>query len=210
MITAHLTMILIPTDNLCVKSTALAAVGAALATLLVTLLVLWVRERGRKPEAELTGALRELETRMDAMVRELTDTIERTQHEGQRTRMLGELAGSIDLDEVLNRVLEAAGAIEGVDAALITVAAPPGGEPIAATLGLEESRGPAADAVEAVAARIDDLAREVGVPRGLRQLGVTEGDLARLAEGALRDACMSTNPRTATHEQMVELFRTAL
>ena len=56
--------------------------------------------------------------------------------EGQRTRMLGELAGSIDLDEVLNRVLEAAGAIEGVDAALITVATPPGGEPIVATLGL--------------------------------------------------------------------------
>ena len=70
------------------------------------------------------------------MVRELTDAIERTQHEGQRTRMLGELAGSIDLDEVLTRVLEAAGAIDGVDAALITLAAPPGGEPIVATLGL--------------------------------------------------------------------------
>src|SRR5512133_619169 len=115
---------------------ALAAIGAALATLLLTLLVLWVRQRGPKREAELAEALRELESRMDTMVRELTDTIERTQHEGQRTRMLGELAGSIDLDEVLNRVLEAAGAIEGVDAALITVAAPPGGEPIAATLGL--------------------------------------------------------------------------
>jgi hypothetical protein len=95
-----------------------------------------VRQRGRKREAELAEALREIESRMDTMVRELTDTIERTQHEGQRTRMLGELAGSIDLDEVLNRVLEAAGAIEGVDAALITVAAPPGGEPIVATLGL--------------------------------------------------------------------------
>ena len=105
---------------------ALAAVGAALATLLLTLLVLWVRQRGRNREAELTDAVRELESRMDAMVRELTDTIERTQHEGQRTRMLGELAGSIDLDEVLNRVLEAAGAIDGVDAALITVAAAAG------------------------------------------------------------------------------------
>ena len=115
---------------------ALAAIGAALATLLVTLLVLWVRQRGRNREAELTDAVRELESRMDAMVRELTDTIERTQHEGQRTRMLGELAGSIDLDEVLNRVLEAAGAVEGVDAALITVAAPPGGEPIISALGL--------------------------------------------------------------------------
>src|SRR6266576_2824231 len=115
---------------------ALAAVGAALATLLLTLLVLWVRQRGRNREAELTDVVRELESRMDAMVRELTDTIERTQHEGQRTRMLGELAGSIDLDEVLNRVLEAAGAIDGVDAALITVAPPPGGEPIIAALGL--------------------------------------------------------------------------
>ena len=113
---------------------ALAAVGAALATLLLTLLVLWVRERGRKDQ--MAAAVGEIETRMDAMVRELTATIERTQHEGQRTRMLGELAGSIDLDEVLNRVLDAAGAIEGVDAALITVAAPPGGEPIVAALGL--------------------------------------------------------------------------
>ena len=115
---------------------ALAAVGAALATLLVTLLALWIRQRGREHEAEMAEAVRELEARMDVMVRELTDTIERTQYEGQRTRMLGELAGSIDLDEVLNRVLEAAGAVDGVDAALITVAVPPGGEPILATLGL--------------------------------------------------------------------------
>ena len=115
---------------------ALTAVGAALATLLVTLLVVWIRQRGQKPQAEMAEAVRELEARMDAMVRELTDTIERTQHEGQRTRMLGELAGSIDLDEVLNRVLEAAGAVDGVDAALITVAAPPGGDSIIATLGL--------------------------------------------------------------------------
>jgi diguanylate cyclase (GGDEF)-like protein len=35
--------------------------------------------------------------------------------------MLGELAGTIDLDEVLNRTLNAAGALPGVDAALINV-----------------------------------------------------------------------------------------
>src|SRR5262245_62967698 len=116
---------------------ALAAVGAALATLVFVLLVLWIRQRARnKSEVQVADAVRELEKRMDGMVRELTDTIERTQHEGQRTRMLGELAGSIDLDEVLNRVLEAAGAIDGVDASLITVAAPPGGDPIVAALGL--------------------------------------------------------------------------
>ncbi|MEE2031834.1 iron-containing alcohol dehydrogenase [Rhodococcus chondri] len=81
---------------------------------------------------------------------------------------------------------------------------------IATTLELEEARGPASDAVEAVAARIEELACRVGVPRGLRQLGVRDEDLPQLATGALRDACMSTNPRAATHEQMIELFRTAL
>lgn len=48
------------------------------------------------------------------------------------------------------------------------------------------------------------------MPRGLRELGVQATDLDRLAAGALRDACMSTNPREATHEQMVALFRAAL
>src|SRR4029453_6622866 len=41
------------------------------------------------------------------------------QDEDRRSRILGELGGTIDLDEVLSRVLEAAGAIRGVDAALV-------------------------------------------------------------------------------------------
>jgi diguanylate cyclase (GGDEF)-like protein len=115
---------------------ALAAVSAALVTLLLTLVVQWFLRRRTGPEERLTEVVSELEGRMDAMVRELTDTIERSQVEGQRTRMLGELAGSIDLDEVLARVLEAAGSIEGVDGGLITLPAQPGTEPIVATLGL--------------------------------------------------------------------------
>jgi diguanylate cyclase (GGDEF)-like protein len=73
---------------------------------------------------------------MDEMVHELSGALEQSQLEGQRTRMLGELAGSIDLDEVLTRVLEAAGAVDGVDATLVTLSPQPGGEPIVATLGL--------------------------------------------------------------------------
>jgi diguanylate cyclase (GGDEF)-like protein len=115
---------------------ALAAVSAALVTLLLTLLVQWLLRRGSAPEDRMTEVVRELEGLMDSMVRELTGVIEQSQREGQRTRMLGELAGSIDLDEVLARVLEAAGSVEGVDAALITITAQPGGEPIVATLGL--------------------------------------------------------------------------
>ncbi|MDT2010117.1 iron-containing alcohol dehydrogenase [Rhodococcus opacus] len=81
---------------------------------------------------------------------------------------------------------------------------------IAAALGLEERRATPEEAALAVADRVERLAREVGVPKGLGQLGVRETDLTRLAEFALRDACMSTNPRTATQEQMVALFRSAL
>jgi len=115
---------------------ALAAVGAALATLVITLLVQWIVRRGSDQDERLTEVVRELEARMDGMVRELTGAMEQSQIEGKRTRMLGELAGSIDLDEVLTRVLEAAGAVEGVDAALVTLTAQPGGQPIVATLGL--------------------------------------------------------------------------
>jgi len=115
---------------------ALAVVCAALATLVLTLFVQWIVRRRSHGDERLTEVVRELEARMDGMVRELTTTIEHSQIEGRRTQMLGELAGSIDLDEVLTRVLEAAGAIEGVDATLVTLAAQAGGQPIVATLGL--------------------------------------------------------------------------
>jgi len=115
---------------------ALAAVGAALATLVVTLLFQWAVRRSSDSDERLTQVVRELEARMDEMVRELSGALEESQLEGQRTQMLGELAGSIDLDEVLTRVLEAAGAVDGVDATLVTLSPQPGGEPIVATLGL--------------------------------------------------------------------------
>lgn len=81
---------------------------------------------------------------------------------------------------------------------------------IATSLGLEEARGPAEEAALAVAARVERLARQVGVPKGLGDIGVSEHDIDVLATNALRDACMSTNPRPATHHEMAELFRAAL
>jgi diguanylate cyclase (GGDEF)-like protein len=115
---------------------ALAAVGAALATLVVTLLFQWVVRRSPESDERLTQVVHDLESRMDDMVRELTGALEESQLEGQRTRLLGELAGSIDLDEVLTRVLDAAGSIDGVDATLISLTPQPGAQPIVATLGL--------------------------------------------------------------------------
>src|SRR5204863_8689 len=55
----------------------------------------------------------------------------------RRSRLLGDINGTIDLDEVLRRALEAAAAIPGVDAALIRVDAPDG-TPTIATLGIPD------------------------------------------------------------------------
>ncbi|WP_068268952.1 iron-containing alcohol dehydrogenase [Aldersonia kunmingensis] len=81
---------------------------------------------------------------------------------------------------------------------------------IAECLGLPEHRDTPAVAALAVADRVERLAREVGVPKGLAELGVTEDDLPRLAAQTLQDACLSTNPRTADHAQIHALFRAAL
>jgi len=122
-------------------TTALVALGAALVTLGLVLVVLLLTRRPRPAPAEETGelalAVRELNTRMEGLARELTQALERS-HEGERrSRHFGELAGSIDLDEVLTRVLEAAGATPGADAALVTVSGAGGAnKPIVATLGL--------------------------------------------------------------------------
>jgi diguanylate cyclase (GGDEF)-like protein len=69
------------------------------------------------------------------MIRELAESLEQAREEGRRNRYLTELAGSIDLDEVLSRTLEAGGAVPGVDAALVSIPSDDD-KPIVATLGL--------------------------------------------------------------------------
>jgi diguanylate cyclase (GGDEF)-like protein len=118
-------------------TTALVAVGAAAAVLALVLLVVLVRSRrrGSGGQQQVLTLVSEMNTRMEVMVRELSEALERAQEEGRRNRFLGELGASIDLDEVLSRTLEAGGAIPGVDAALVSIR-DRGDKPIVATLGL--------------------------------------------------------------------------
>ena len=113
------------------------SVAAGLAALGLLLLVLWL-VRGRERTAadpQIATLVADMNARMEGMVRELAEALERAQEEGRRNRFLGELAGTIDLDEVLTRTLEAAGAMPGADAALVTVEDSQE-KPIVATLGL--------------------------------------------------------------------------
>ena len=83
--------------------------------------------------------------------------------------------------------------------------------PIAQAMGLPVRAGaPAEVAVEQVAQEVRRLGDEVGVPKGLGDLGVSDADVPRLAQLTLGDACLTTNPRSATAAQVAELFRVAL
>jgi 1,3-propanediol dehydrogenase len=91
---------------------------------------------------------------------------------------------------------------------------------LAVAMGLaraDETGGDRPDAYErdyaiamALAARIRELGDRVGVPTGLRELGVHEGVIPQLARTTLEDACLSTNPRDADADAIETLFRAAL
>src|ERR671937_595681 len=107
----------------------------AIALLLLGLLI-WRWRAESATDERVAEVVTGLNARMDELGRELAAALERAEEEGRRERIFGELAGSIDLDEVLSRTLEAAGALHGVDAAVVMLPDPAEGKPIVATLGL--------------------------------------------------------------------------
>lgn len=63
-------------------------------------------------------------------------------------------------------------------------------------------------AIKAIKA-ISRLGRQVGIPKTLKELGVKPEDFEIMAEHAQQDVCHLTNPRKATKQQIVEIFRQA-
>ena len=116
---------------------ALVAAGAVAAALAIVLAFLvGLRRAERAAEERIGVAVADLNARMEHMVGDLSVALERAEAQGRRARVLGELGGTLDLDEVLSRTLEAAGALPGVDATLVSLPDGAGGKPLVATLGL--------------------------------------------------------------------------
>ena len=127
---------------------ATVALGASLLLLVGVLLGLLRRS---------TGRVADVERRLDELAAELGGAVERAEEEGRRSRLLVDISGTIDLDEVLGRALEAVTAVPGVDAALIRVE----GEnaPLIAAVGLPD----------------EEAARQsAAVPRGQRDIRAVE------------------------------------
>jgi diguanylate cyclase (GGDEF)-like protein len=115
----------------------LIAISSGLGALVILLLLLLVlRSRSNAAaDGRVAGVVATLNARVDELGRDLAAARERAEEEGRRSRVIGELTASIDLDEVLARTLELAGAVTGADAALVMLP-DPHGNPVVATLGL--------------------------------------------------------------------------
>jgi diguanylate cyclase (GGDEF)-like protein len=92
-----------------------------------------IRRRSEPTERDdrLVRAVDDMRTRMDDLGRDLQEALERAERESRRNRFLSDLGSSIEFDELLDRVLDAALEVPGFDAAMVT---------------LEEQSGPAATA----------------------------------------------------------------
>lgn len=81
---------------------------------------------------------------------------------------------------------------------------------------LAEALGVRADAMsreefnDAAIEAIEKLNRTVGIPSGLKELGVKEEDIEEMARNAMEDVCKGTNPREVSLEETVALYRGAL
>lgn len=57
--------------------------------------------------------------------------------------------------------------------------------------------------------RIAQLIADIGLPANLKLAGVDSDDFDTLADNALADTCLPGNPRTASHAQIVDIYRHA-
>ena len=81
---------------------------------------------------------------------------------------------------------------------------------IAQILEVKNSRMSDNQAADAAADAVQRLTEDLGLPYRLRDVGVEKSDFRALAEDALQDLIVATNPRPVTSpEVVIELFEQA-
>ena len=95
---------------------------AALGLCALAALELLRRLRRQSPsavETQVAAAVQTFEARLDQLAQELSSAVKRAEEESQRSRFLGQIATTMDLDEALASTLKAAAALPKVDAAVV-------------------------------------------------------------------------------------------
>ncbi|WP_342677651.1 iron-containing alcohol dehydrogenase [Methanofollis sp. UBA420] len=57
---------------------------------------------------------------------------------------------------------------------------------------------------------IKTLSVDIGIPAGVKELGAKEEDIPTLADNAMKDICGLTNPRRATKDEIMAIYRSAM
>lgn len=65
------------------------------------------------------------------------------------------------------------------------------------------------EAINKVVEAVKDLSRKLNIPQNLRELGIPEDQLRRLAEQAINDPCTPGNPRNITVEDILNIYKEA-
>ncbi|WP_455814450.1 lactaldehyde reductase [Pseudomonas graminis] len=79
---------------------------------------------------------------------------------------------------------------------------------IARAMGVADVEGMSLDAArEAAIGAVQRLSRDVGIPASLRDVGLQTADIPALAQAAFDDVCTGGNPREASVEDIMVLYR---
>lgn len=81
---------------------------------------------------------------------------------------------------------------------------------IARAMGVNTDGMTEEEASVAAVNAVRDLAVKVGIPQHLSELGISEGDIPRLAEQAFTDVCTPGNPREVSLDDIVSLYKKVL
>ncbi len=65
------------------------------------------------------------------------------------------------------------------------------------------------EAINAVVEAVQGLSRRLGIPQHLRDVGIPEEMIPKLAEQAINDPCTPGNPRDVTVEDIIKLYKEA-
>ena len=81
---------------------------------------------------------------------------------------------------------------------------------VARAMGIGVSDLTDEEGANAAIAAIKKLSKAVGIPSGLKELGVKEEDFRIMAENALADVCTGGNPRDVTVEDAIAIYKSAM
>ena len=115
----------------------IACAVAVLVILAAVAVAVLARRSSKRSDTRVAELVDNLNTRIAELAKDLAGAREKAEGELRRNRVLSDLGGSIDLDEVLTRTLEAATHATDSDAALVWIGNATG-PPLVATLGLSQ------------------------------------------------------------------------